>query len=355
MRIAIYDPYLDALGGGEKYMMTAAQCLSKNHDVSILWDNEQDIERVEDRFNLDLSKAKIEKNIFSSTVSLPERLQRSRAYDVIFYLSDGSIPVVLTKKLILHLQFPVEWINMNVKNKLKMKRVHTVICNSEFTKKFIDKKFGVSSKIVYPPVAVKKGDSKKENIVLHVGRFMKTGVEGTDYKKQYFMIDTFKKLVDTGLTGWKFVIAASVRTNDLADFQKMQATAAGYPISFIVNATNDDLWKEYNKAKIYWHASGIGEDIRKHPERAEHFGISTVEAMGAGAVPVVINAGGQKEIVVDGKNGVLWNSQEELQEMTLMVMNHPAMLQELSNQAQKDARKYSQDEFCEKINRIFTE
>ena len=35
MKIGIFDPYLDDLGGGEKYMMKIAQCLGKNHDVSI--------------------------------------------------------------------------------------------------------------------------------------------------------------------------------------------------------------------------------------------------------------------------------------------------------------------------------
>ena len=121
------------------------------------------------------------------------------------------------------------------------------------------------------------------------------------------MINAFKEMVTKGLKDWKFVLAVSVQKKDETEFEVMQKAAKGFPIEFLVNKSNDELWDIYSKAKIYWHASGFGEDLEKNPEYAEHFGISTVEAMGAGAVPVVINAGGQTEIVADGENGFLWN------------------------------------------------
>jgi glycosyltransferase involved in cell wall biosynthesis len=351
MKIAIFDPYLDALGGGEKYMMTAAMCLSQKNDVSIIWDNSEDIEKVEERFALDLSHTKIEKNFLTHS-SIFSRLSASKAYNYLFFLSDGSIPV-LTTNLVLHFQFPIEWVSVDWKTKLKLKRVKKVVVNSEFTKKYIDKKLGVKSIVLYPPVQIQKQNVAKENIILHVGRFMGSAVEGKDYKKQYFMIETFKKMIDSGLKDWKFVLAAGVRTTALADFQKMQATAAGYPISFIVNATNQDLWKEYSRAKIYWHASGFGEDLIKHPERAEHFGISTVEAMGAGAVPVVINAGGQIEVVKDGVNGMLWNTEEEFISKTKEVIENTKVWERLSKDAEKNATKFSLEKFNDTLLKIF--
>ena len=60
----------------------------------------------------------------------------------------------------------------------------------------------------------------------------------------------------------------------------------------------------YGRASIFWHAAGLGEDPERHPDRYEHFGITTVEAMSAGAVPVVIDAAGQVEIVEHGANGL---------------------------------------------------
>ncbi len=59
MKIGIYDPYLDDLGGGEKYMMTIASCLSKDHDVSIFWDSKKDLEELVERFSLDISNLKL--------------------------------------------------------------------------------------------------------------------------------------------------------------------------------------------------------------------------------------------------------------------------------------------------------
>ena len=44
MRIGVFDPYLDDLGGGEKYMMSVASCLSKKHDVTVFWDRKEDFE-----------------------------------------------------------------------------------------------------------------------------------------------------------------------------------------------------------------------------------------------------------------------------------------------------------------------
>ena len=43
---------------------------------------------------------------------------------------------------------------------------------------------------------------------------------------------------------------------------------------------------------LFWHAAGLGEDPTTNPDRFEHFGISVVEAMSAGAVPMVYEHGG---------------------------------------------------------------
>ena len=42
--------------------------------------------------------------------------------------------------------------------------------------------------------------------------------------------------------------------------------------------------------------------------RVEHFGISVVEAMAAGAVPLAVGKGGVGEIITPGENGILWDT-----------------------------------------------
>ncbi len=135
MKIGIYDPYLDDLGGGEKYMMTIAECLSKNHDVSVFWDNQKDLDGLLQRFSLDLSKVSLKKNIFSSNVGFKEKILETKKYDVIVFLSDGSIPLSLSKKLFIHVQQPLEGSSLlSIKNKIKLARVTAVFYNSNFLK-----------------------------------------------------------------------------------------------------------------------------------------------------------------------------------------------------------------------------
>lgn len=356
MRIGIYDPYLDDLGGGEKYMMTIAQVLAGKHDVSLFWDNKKDIDGLLKRFTLDLDKVKLVENIFAPQVGLIKRLKVSSGYDAIIVLSDGSIPFVLSKKLFLHVQQPLATINASSwKDKFKLSRVSGVFYNSEFTKSFNDKILSnVKSSVIYPPVLSLAKDTKKENIILHVGRFRVKNVAGIeDYKKQTVMVKVFKEMVDQEMNhGWKFVIAASIKDEDKETFSHLTKEAEGYPIEFLINKSNEALWEIYNKAKIYWHASGFGEDLVKHPEYAEHFGISTVEAMGAGAVPVVINCGGQKEIVTDGKNGLLWEKLPELKEKTERLIKDKKMWDDLSDGAQIRAKDFGLEKFNKSVETL---
>jgi len=354
VKIGVFDPYLDDLGGGEKYMVEIAQCLAKNNDVSIFWDRREDIEELKKRFLLDLSKIKLVKNIFSKEIGLVNRLIESKKYDIIILLSDGSIPFLLSKKTFIHIQQPLPNKSINIKTKIKIFRINRFFCNSSYTKSYVDKSLGVNSVVLYPPVGLKPKKVKKENIILHVGRFrvrdVATGID--DYKKQGFMIGVFKKMIKMGLPDWKFVLAVSVKKGDQKIFETFKESTKDYPIEFIINKNNNDLWDIYSKSKIYWHASGFGEDLGKHPEYAEHFGISTVEAMGAGAVPVVINAGGQKEIVKSGENGYLWNSLDELIEKTKLLMNDERLWAKMSQLAVKRAEDFSGDRFCKELYKI---
>lgn len=355
MKIGIFDPYLGGLEGGEKYMLTIASCLSKNHKVSVFWDDRKILDKAGEKFIIDLGNVDIKKNIFSPTVNTFQRLKQFEEYERIIFLSDGSIPFVLSKKLILHFQFPLEWVNPSLKTKFKLFRVKKIICNSCFTKSYIDNKFNVNSTVLYPPVEIKY-DSKiqKENIILHVGRFGRT-IEGANYKKQDVMIKAFCEMVDKELENWKFVLIVGVKKEDGERFNNLKKMADGYPIELVKNPSNSKLWELYSKAKIYWHATGFGEDLEKHPEYAEHFGISTVEAMGAGAVPVVINAGGQKEIVEDGKNGFLWNTLDQLEDRTRNLIKDEKLWERLSQGAKQQAAFFSGDRFCREIREIINE
>ncbi len=350
MKIGIFDPYLDDLGGGEKYMASIASCLSDEHEVSIFWDNAQDVYAISKRFSIDLSKVAIKKNIFSKNTGLFKRLLESKKYDAFIVLSDGSIPLVACK-LFLHIQQPFVSLPGGPKLKLKLKRVKKIIVNSDFTKSYIDKALGVNSVVLYPHIEIKAKKTKKKNIILTVGKFRYKNTPLDDFKKQKVMIDAFKELVNNGLKDWEFIIVTGFSSEHKNEFEKLKDEVGEYPVKFFVDKTNDKLWDIYSEAKIYWHAAGFDEDLISHPEFAEHFGISTVEAMGAGAVPVVIRAGGQKEIVTD-KSGFLWDNLEELKDKTVKLIKDDKLLERISAEAVLRADYFTGERFCRELKEI---
>ena len=355
MKIGIFDPYLDSLSGGEKYMLGIAECLASKHEIALFWDpkHEKEIkEKALEKLGTDISSVVFSQNIFSKDVSFVSRINSSRKYDAIIYLSDGSIPFVLSR-LYIHFQFPVEWVKTNyIKTHFKLRRVNGIFCNSFFTKRYIDKKFGISSRVLYPPIYIPSPHKvKKENIILNVGRFG-LNIDGSNYKKQDVLIKVFKSMVEGGLKKWSLVMIIGIKDEDRGRLLEFKKLSEGYPISFVDNPSNNILWEYYQKSKIYWHASGFGEDLVKHPERAEHFGISTVEAMGLGAVPIAINAGGQKEIIEDAKSGFLWNTVGELISSTDRLVHSERLFKQMSQEAVRRSKKFSGDRFCRELEMV---
>lgn len=107
---------------------------------------------------------------------------------------------------------------------------------------------------------------------------------------------------------------------DAEYLNELKNLAKGLPVKILVNVSRKELIEQLSKARIYWHAMGYES---KNPQDQEHFGISVVEAMASGCVPVVVNKGGLKEIV-GGKYGEVWESVDELVNKTLEVIkNNP--------------------------------
>jgi len=348
VRAGIYDPYLDTLGGGERYTMTVAFCLAqKGWQVDVFWEDRGVEKRLERRLGIDLRKIKFVPDIFKEKFFKKQQLIRN--YDLIFFLSDGSIPFLFAKKNILHFQVPFHDVGgKKPLNRIKLKKIDAVICNSRFTKKFIDQEYGVKSKVIYPPVAVKEfKPGEKKNIILSIGRFSQL----MQAKRQDVLVDTFKQMAKS-LSDWQLILAGGTDVGKDKAFEKLRKKARGLPIEIVENPPFSELKKLYAQAKIFWTAAGFGINENQKPERVEQFGITTVEAMAAGCVPIVINKGGQPEIVNHNQNGLLWNSQEELIKQTLRLIKDDKLRERLAKKAQKRAQAFSQAHFCQEIVKL---
>ncbi len=182
---------------------------------------------------------------------------------------------------------------------------------------------------------------KKENLIFYLGRFSQL----EQVKGQDVLVEVFKKFYDTAGQGWQLVLAggSDVGRTDFVDQLKEESKT--YPIKIIENASFNQVRDFYSRAKIFWSASGFGVDEKKQPQKVEHFGITVVEAMAAGAVPIVVAAGGHKEIVENGKNGFLWKKKNELRRLTTKLIEDESLRRKLSRQARTDAQKYSYENF----------
>ncbi len=345
MKIGIYDPYLDTLGGGEKYIFSIANYF-KDEEVTLFWDNEDDLKKAKDRFGVDTSFIKLEKDFFKNS-SIFHKFMKTRRYDCLFFMSDGSLPFLFSKKNIVIFQFPVNWVRAGILTKLKLILINKVICYSVFVKEHIDKTFDINSQVLPPPIDPNPRDVQKENLILTVGRFTKA----MNTKKQDFLVDVFKKN-SKAFEGWRLAVVGSSLDSDQDFVRNLKDKAKDSAIDVETNISYAALWDLYSKSKIYWHAAGFGENLEAEPEKAEHFGISTVEAMSLGAVPVVINAGGQKEIVERGVSGMLWSSEEELVHSTQLLIQDEKLLEKLSEKATERSKEYTSQKFNDRLSAL---
>jgi len=158
--------------------------------------------------------------------------------------------------------------------------------------------------MLFPPVGYRKFQpGEKRHEVLAVGRFD----DGENSKRFDVLIDVFRRATTSFVARMDVTLVwrSSWGRNQKPILLGYDAKASGYPVEFHPNLPFPDLAQRYSSAKLFWHAMGYGVNVEESPWKCEHFGITTAEAMSAGCVPMVINAGGQPEILGDSGGGYL--------------------------------------------------
>jgi len=339
MKAAIYSPYLDTLGGGERYVVSFGMVLtSLGWGVDIQSSDKDIIVKLSERFGFNLDG-----------FSVVDSIKRGDGYDLCFWLSDGSIPRLLARKNILHIQRPFYDIDgRSLINRMKLFRIQEIVVNSKFTKKWIDKEYPKQSIVIYPPIdVVSFHPGKKENIILSVGRFSQL----EQSKRQDVLIRAFKKLYDGGNKDWRMVLVGGSEVGRTKYVDKLKKSARGYPITMSENVGFDEVKKLYSKSKMFWTASGYGIDEKKHPEKVEHFGMTVVEAMAAGCIVFAHNSGGHRESIQDGVNGFLWKDIRQLISKTIKVTSE-RKVSSISKKARQRSRDYSFEKFRKKVTKL---
>lgn len=225
-----------------------------------------------------------------------------------------------------------------------------VVAQSEYVRGFVNRIWGRDAQVVHPPIDVPEAEpdwAGKERMVVSVGRFF----AGGHTKRQEAMVDAFRALCDTGLEGWRLHLAGGVH-RDAAHrgyFESVAARAEGYPVVLHPDAPYQTVQDLYRRGSIYWHAAGYGADASSDPAALEHFGMTTVEAMAHGAVPVVFAGGGSAEVVRAGEQGFLWRDPGELARQTLELIGDPAMRLRVGTAARARSRDFARPIFSRRI------
>ncbi|MBO0730773.1 MAG: glycosyltransferase, partial [Acidimicrobiaceae bacterium] len=226
-----------------------------------------------------------------------------------------------------------------------------VVCQSEYVRQWVARRWNRDAPVVNPPIDVPDEDpdwARKEQTILGVGRFFTTGHN----KRQDVMVRVFRELCDDGLTGWTLQLAGGLQRDhpeDVAYLERVTELAKGYPVDVHTDVSGAGLRDIYERASIFWHAAGFGVDAESRPEDLEHFGMTTAEAMGYGAVPVAIGRGGQVEVVEPGISGFLWDDLTQLKAQTLRLVGSPSLRRTMGLAARERSRRFSRSAFRQNL------
>ena len=252
---------------------------------------------------------------------------------------EGGLEVALARKR------PARYLYQTWLWKKRMATYHLKTAISAFSRSWAQKRWGIDCEVIYPPVDTAFGRVEKEKFILSVGRF---AIEGEGHtKKQEQMLGVYNRMNGGRPLDWKYFCVGGLgpTPGHRAYFERLLALAAPSDAQVVANIDRGELKGLYERASIFWHAAGYGEDQNTRPIFVEHFGISTVEAMAAGCVPVVINKGGQPEIVEHGINGFVWETLDELRDYTMRLINDDALRAKMSEAARKRAQVFSREAF----------
>ncbi len=337
-KAALFDPYLDTLGGGERHVLSIMQVLAySGYDIDIFWDKNLDKE-IKTRLNIHFPSPP---QFISgwSQLSFWERNEVLSQYDILLTVTDGSYFYSSAKKTFIFCMVPLRKLyHMHTLNRLKTLR-SSFISNSLFTRSCLAE-WGVSSSVLYPfvPDDFFNLNGKKEQVILNVGRFFKH----LHSKRQDHVIEWFIHFKDnfSSFRNLKLVLCGGANEHDMSYVEELKKMIQGRTdIEIKVNLSYQELLYEYDRAKILWHFTGMDVDEKKHPEKTEHLGITPLEAMAAQCVPIAYAAGGPIETIRDGENGFLFKDQEELFKKTTSILTDDTKIDIIKKQSRISAEK----------------
>lgn len=388
-KIGILDHTSDSIGGAQLVVASMAEVLSGKYEVEIIHSGiGYNLESLSSAFSLDLSN--VNERIIESVIgcqNIPgentpfdqiyDSYILSRRYDLFIYSGHSIPPFCFARKGITYCHFPMgspihfglennqmlnnrNILDRHIRNiiykylwRIRMKGYDKVLVNSEFTYKWVLKRFGRTAIVVYPPVEPKILKTDKKNIIISIGRFTS---EVQRSKNQHMQLVAFREFLQKSQGKWLLhMVGSCTSEKDRVYLDKIIQESEGMPVKFSINVNRDEVCKALGEATFFWHSCGLFTDEAIQPYLTEHFGIATVEAMRAGCIPIVISSGGQPEIIEQGISGYLCKDMNEIVNTTLELENDYTKLIIMNGNAICRSKLFNRNIFDINIQRIISD
>ncbi len=163
-------------------------------------------------------------------------------------------------------------------------------------------------------------------------------IKGTD-----LVVPAFAK-VYARMPGTRLLIVGEGSQRTLMERQTAEAGLKGC-VAFAGRQTQEHLQDYYDRI-----------DILLIPSRSEGFGLTAIEGMARGCVPVVSNVGGLPEVVTDGKTGLLHRPEdaEDIATKVLTLLDDRKRLSRMSAAAAGRAALFSTDRYGRLITALYS-
>lgn len=203
--------------------------------------------------------------------------------------------------------------------------------------------------VLYPPVTLHTCESIEDSFrtrgcqsIVLLGRFF----EGRQSKGHSLAIELIRSIIqsypDLCIT---LDLVGNIQPGHSKYVEKLRAQAVDLPVTFYPSVDSAAMKALMCSASVQWHLTGAVTDELSDPASIEHFGMSVVEGMSAGIIPVVLNRGGTAEIV-DDNFGRSVDGLADYLRATVDILKYPTDIrQEMRERAFAESRKFSRDVF----------
>jgi glycosyltransferase involved in cell wall biosynthesis len=221
------------------------------------------------------------------------------------------------------------------------------LSNSYYTQFWTRMFWEIDCPVVYPPVSYRTARVAKENLIVSAGPF-ETGCS----QKQLELISAFKQL-KSQLPEWSLTIIGELGETPASKtyFEAVCDAARDSNVTVLANPSVEEQFEVFNRARIFWLAAGLDEDLELQPEKAIPFSLHLIQAMAAGCVPLATNSGGLPEVLRHGENGFFWDTTSELIERSVLLARDENGRLGLARAARLRAMDFCPERFTESFRR----